>query len=235
MPQVMQSTPTRRRQSGPAFNLHTIADAYRHCREIAQEHGIRRFACLSMFASNGKEAADQLFDTDGWEKKAPQNLGTHGLERMIQHSLESVLPLCWGDGLPCADVCIHAASLVESRAGFAFPVQAERGRTGYFLFLDPQWQLSREAICDLHMQCFALFRVIASLPVQDLVEHPGLSKRELECLKLTANGQTSEDIAKKLGLSVHTANQYLVNSTVKLNAVSRVHAVAKALRLGLID
>ncbi|TGU67737.1 helix-turn-helix transcriptional regulator, partial [Mesorhizobium sp. M1C.F.Ca.ET.144.01.1.1] len=60
-------------------------------------------------------------------------------------------------------------------------------------------------------------------------------KRELECLKLTANGNTSEEIAKLLKLSVHTANQYLTQSTQKLNAVNRNQAVAKALRLGLIE
>ena len=43
------------------------------------------------------------------------------------------------------------------------------------------------------------------------------------------------EIAAQLGLSVHTANQYLTNSAQKLNAVNRMHAVAKALRLGLID
>ena len=58
--------------------------------------------------------------------------------------------------------------------------------------------------------------------------------RELECVRLTANGMTSEQIAAALKLSVHTANQYLTNSTQKLNAANRVHAVAKALKLGLI-
>ena len=64
---------------------------------------------------------------------------------------------------------------------------------------------------------------------------PAISKRELECLSLTANGLTSEEIAAELGLSVHTANQYLTNTAQKLDAVNRMHAVAKALRLGLID
>ena len=54
-------------------------------------------------------------------------------------------------------------------------------------------------------------------------------------LKLTANGYTSEAIARLLKLSVHTANQYLTQCAQKLNAVSRTQAVAKALRLGLID
>ena len=40
-------------------------------------------------------------------------------------------------------------------------------------------------------------------------------------LKLTANGYTSEEIARLLKLSVHTANQYLTNTAQKLNAVNR--------------
>ncbi len=41
-------------------------------------------------------------------------------------------------------------------------------------------------------------------------------------------------IAAMLGLSMHTATQYLTSAAQKLDAVSRTHAVAKALRLGLI-
>ncbi len=62
-----------------------------------------------------------------------------------------------------------------------------------------------------------------------------MSKRERQCLQLTARGKTSDEIAAALGLSIHTANQYLTATTQKLNAVNRMHAVAKALRLGLID
>ena len=69
----------------------------------------------------------------------------------------------------------------------------------------------------------------------DGAKFPTISKRELECLKLTANGYTSEDIARLLKLSVHTANQYLTNTTQKLDAVNRMQAVAKALRMGLIE
>ncbi len=44
-----------------------------------------------------------------------------------------------------------------------------------------------------------------------------------------------EDIARILGLSVHTANQYLTSAGAKLDAVNRMQAVAKAIRLGLIE
>jgi DNA-binding CsgD family transcriptional regulator len=62
-----------------------------------------------------------------------------------------------------------------------------------------------------------------------------LSQRELECLLWTAEGKTSEDIAIILQLSVHTINHYLTAATRKLNAVNRLHAVARAMRLGLLS
>ncbi|MEQ9248232.1 MAG: helix-turn-helix transcriptional regulator, partial [Nitratireductor sp.] len=87
-----------------------------------------------------------------------------------------------------------------------------------------------------HSRCHALFtRFLEHDPLPGGTSGPAISRRELQCLKLTANGLTSDEIAKRLGLSVHTANQYLANTTQKLNAVNRVHAVAKALRKGLID
>ena len=48
-------------------------------------------------------------------------------------------------------------------------------------------------------------------------------------------GASSEDIARILGLSVHTANQYMTSAGAKLDAVNRMHAVAKAMRAGLIE
>ena len=77
-----------------------------------------------------------------------------------------------------------------------------------------------------------------ALPVRTAVTAANMaqhSRCELECLRLTAAGRTSEDIARILGLSVHTANQYLTSAGVKLDAVNRMHAVAKAMRAGLIE
>jgi LuxR family transcriptional regulator, quorum-sensing system regulator BjaR1 len=61
-----------------------------------------------------------------------------------------------------------------------------------------------------------------------------LSKREVECLYWTAAGKTSAEIATILDLSEHTINNYLVAVCQKLNSVNRAHAVAKAMRQGII-
>ena len=95
--------------------------------------------------------------------------------------------------------------------------------------------MPEETLYEIHARCFSLFSAVARIRPNDTGRMRAISKRELECLKLTANGNTSEEIARLLKLSVHTANQYLTQSTQKLNAVNRNQAVAKALRLGLIE
>lgn len=124
---------------------------------------------------------------------------------------------------------------VDGRTGgIAFPLASERGGTGLAVFAT-RMGLNDEALSAAHINCYALFDEFARSRISAEAGLPSLSKRELECLKLTADGLTSDEIARRLGLSVHTANQYLANTTQKLNAVNRMHAVAKALRGGLFD
>lgn len=61
-----------------------------------------------------------------------------------------------------------------------------------------------------------------------------LSRREHECLYWTAAGKTSAEIATILELSEHTINNYLAAVCHKLDSVNRAHAVAKAIRQGII-
>ena len=62
-----------------------------------------------------------------------------------------------------------------------------------------------------------------------------LSIRERECLAWAARGKTAEDIACILDRSVETVRIHLKRACAKLGAVNRVHAVAKACYLGLIE
>jgi DNA-binding CsgD family transcriptional regulator len=61
-----------------------------------------------------------------------------------------------------------------------------------------------------------------------------LDENELEALKLFANGKTSEEIAAALGVSKSMAQHYLRVACRKLGGRNRVHAVAIAVRDGLI-
>lgn len=61
-----------------------------------------------------------------------------------------------------------------------------------------------------------------------------LTARELEVLRWVVAGKTNWEIGKILAVSERTAKFHLGNAFVKLGAVNRSQAVAKALRLGLL-
>jgi ATP/maltotriose-dependent transcriptional regulator MalT len=61
-----------------------------------------------------------------------------------------------------------------------------------------------------------------------------LTPRELEVLRLVAEGLTDGDIAARLVLSKHTVHRHLQNAYAKLGCSSRAAAVAKANRLDLL-
>jgi DNA-binding CsgD family transcriptional regulator len=61
-----------------------------------------------------------------------------------------------------------------------------------------------------------------------------LTPRELEVLGLLAEGASNKVIARRLGVSVHTAKFHVGRLLDKLDAVGRTDAVAHAARLGVI-
>jgi DNA-binding CsgD family transcriptional regulator len=61
-----------------------------------------------------------------------------------------------------------------------------------------------------------------------------LTPRELEVLALLAEGASNKMIARRLGISVHTAKFHVGSLIDKLDAVGRTDAVAHAARLGVI-
>ena len=61
-----------------------------------------------------------------------------------------------------------------------------------------------------------------------------LSDRELEVLRLVADGASNRDIADDLFLAVTTVKKHISNIMSKLNASSRTQAVAEAHTLGLL-
>jgi DNA-binding CsgD family transcriptional regulator len=62
-----------------------------------------------------------------------------------------------------------------------------------------------------------------------------LSTRELEVLALLAEGASNKEIARRLGISVHTAKFHVGSLLDKLDAVGRTDAVAHAARRGVLN
>jgi DNA-binding NarL/FixJ family response regulator len=61
-----------------------------------------------------------------------------------------------------------------------------------------------------------------------------LTARELQVLRLLAEGASNKSIARRLDITPHTAKFHVASIVAKLGATGRTDAVAKAMRLGLV-
>ncbi|MEP9399859.1 helix-turn-helix transcriptional regulator [Mesorhizobium sp. KR2-14] len=222
----------------------TIPDAVRRCRWIAADLNASAFGLFFVSPSVERARLTPCFDSDHpCNSPMAKFISDMSSEELTRHSRMSTTPCWWSSGGKSAaarrfeklDWTTRIAPLLPETDGIAFPVFAERNQCGFVMFFGNDMGLESDQLPEIHARCFTVFTAVARIRADDCDAIPSVSKRELECLKLTANGLTSEEIATRLKLSVHTANQYLTNTTQKLNAVNRMHAVAKALRLGLIE
>jgi DNA-binding CsgD family transcriptional regulator len=72
-------------------------------------------------------------------------------------------------------------------------------------------------------------------PRDRLVNGEIITPRELEVLRLLSEGGSNKTIARRLGISVHTAKFHVASLLDKLDAAGRMDAVTHAARLGVIN
>lgn len=164
-------------------------------------------------------------------------------EAMIEHIEKSLLPLMWNgrDSDSTAETPDFAAFTQRLKphllpfAGVAFPVRLGSVGNGYVVFAAKFMDLASDMIVELHGRSCQLMMELLSLDERRSPAAEALSEREIACLQLAGDGRISEEIAEKLGLSVHTVNAYLGSATIKLDSVNRIQAIAKAIRFGYIS
>jgi DNA-binding CsgD family transcriptional regulator len=221
----------------------TIPEAVRRCRWIAVDVSADEFGVYLLSPSLDLPRLTSLFDASypAVSTATKYVTGSNG-EDLVRHTRVSTLP-CWWSDTECAsqrafvalEQAVRTTSAVPGSPGLAFPVYSERGQCGLVVFYGSAMAMTPEQMLEIHSRCFSLFDAVSMNRGGEAGTLPSISKRELECLKLSAKGLKAEEIAKTLRLSIHTTNQYLANTQSKLNAVNRMHTVAKALRMGLID
>ena len=74
----------------------------------------------------------------------------------------------------------------------------------------------------------------ASVPAPVSIAAAALTARELDVLRLVAEGDANKEIAWKLGISEHTAKVHVASILGKLSAGSRTEAVTIGIRRGLV-
>ncbi|AKK19991.1 transcriptional regulator protein [Candidatus Liberibacter africanus PTSAPSY] len=167
---------------------------------------------------------------------------TYG-DDFLFHFNSGLLPIIW------QSMSIQEENLIESSgnlsvrlergllpfSGIAFPVSLGFHKNGYVVFTAECLMLSNEVIVEAHGACYQVIMDFLALFKKRSSANRNLTERETSCLQLAGDGYTSEEIAEKLGLSIHTVNAYLGSATVKLDSVNRIQAIAKAIRFGYIN
>lgn len=215
---------------------------YRELLELAEGLGASDF-CLATIGSDRQRKLSPLMDAAFPDAAAlTQQLASDTSPAMLRHAGNSTIVAWWAAPQHPAAAeferlrwVVRTVPIGTARAGLVMPLYAGRCEHGMLVLTGTDFVVDDDSLAAAHLQALELFERLLKLRAEMSGNQPKLSRRELECLRLTAEGQTSEEIAASLGLSIHTANQYLGNATQKLDAVNRMHAVAKALRFGLID
>lgn len=139
-------------------------------------------------------------------------------------------------GEPCAVVMLTAYDDEPYIAG-----AIEAGASGYVLknarssevIAAVKAAAAGEAVLSPEVQR-RVVRLLAARRVE-VSERPTLTEREREVLRLVAEGLSNKEVAAALGLSPRTVQTHLQHVMHKLGAASRVDAVVRGLRLGLVD
>lgn len=220
-------------------------DGYDYLRAVANEYGFRHFSLIRF----GLEAEDG-FARQTLFSSLPQSVlrdldddnRANGGGSMSA-ARRTFRPVAWDSILPYPhrpgnDNRSGGAILarVGVTMGVSLPVSSWRAVRGLVLFGGERALPDLPEVARLSLIANGLFDRLVEIDS----DQPGandcrLTIRERQCLTWTSAGKTSAEIAGILGLSEHTINQYITSSGQKLGAVNRTQAVAKAIRLRLID
>lgn len=183
---------------------------------------------LDSFNEDNRSAVEQIIETYG--------------PMLMEHIEDSALPLMFNgardEQTAEAPDFIGFVGRLRGRqldfSGVIFPVRLGAMGNGLVVFTATYLDVSSEMIIDMHHRCHQLMKDLLTLDERKSAPNEVLSPREIACLQMAGDGLISEEIAERLGLSVHTVNAYLAAATTKLDSVNRIQAIAKAIRLGFI-
>ncbi len=167
------------------------------------------------------------------------------IDPAVTHCWKQTRPLVWSPSI-FADhrqqQLYEEASYHGLRTGVTLPIHGPKHEAGMLCFVSsdkPTSALSTQL--ERNLPALALLRDVAfDVGQRFLINYtqtliPKLTPRECECLKWTAQGKSTWEIAKIFGCSEATVNFHMTNIRTKFGVSSRSAAAVKATRMGLID
>jgi LuxR family quorum sensing-dependent transcriptional regulator len=118
--------------------------------------------------------------------------------------------------------------------GFTVPLHGPRGFQGCVAMAGARIELPDHVRPGLHLMALHAFERMRTILRPQPRVSPALTPRELEVLAWVANGKSAWEISEILRIGKRTVDEHAQTAFRKLGAVNRTHAVAIAMRDGLI-
>jgi DNA-binding CsgD family transcriptional regulator len=223
--------------------LESSYDVLHHMRRITHACGFAQFQVLRLVPFGSTRIADiailsswpaeLMKDYDDMEIGAASPVLSRLARSSVPFQFEvDAINAGRSDGKSCQTTALFRR--YGMTRGAYCPVYSPAGGAGAIGYSGTRGPLDAEEMASLQMKSIAIFDRLIELngpPPQ----RTRVSDRERECLLWTAEGKTSFEICKIIGISEHTVNYYLNTAASKLDASNRVQAVAIALRTGILD
>lgn len=170
------------------------------------------------------------------------------IDPVVTHCYNHVTPIRWGQIAPQEKQNLAIRHFMGEawefglKNGVSFPVHSSRGEFALLSLVSERSQANVQAdvthvmpyaqyfIAHMHEAARKIFEQ-QTLPLKRV----RLTDQERQCLVWSAEGKTTWETSVILRLSERTVRFHLHNASKKLNTVSRQHAVARAVSLGLIN
>lgn len=241
---AVDNTTTRRSglTAGPAAEFGE--DIRKELEELTELYRFKFFALATVPSDGGRLFTDDVLFSS-WPAELIHQFDELNLAGgIIDYVMHSTMPLQldldeFAKVVP-AEIAEQTQRLLGSYGisrSVIFPVHNKDGSKAKVTFEGNRDFVDEHDVATLHLRSISLFTryvdMVARKPEERHVRF--LTVRERECLKWISTGRTSIEVAGIMGLSEHTVTHYLTNAANKLNATNRVHAVAIALRLNLLE
>jgi LuxR family transcriptional regulator, quorum-sensing system regulator LasR len=234
----------------PELICHTTVESWRdHIFKLGNDLGYEH-TLLAIFPDrNAPVEAEFAFLHSNyslaWRSKYDKERMGH-VDPTVTHCATKSTPLIWSPSIFSArrqkemyeEACGHGI-----RSGVTLPIHGPNREFGILCFVSDtnlDRHFRKDAIHNIpELSCLRDFIFETSLqfmkPAVPSNEMVRLTRRELECLKWSATGKSSWDIAKILHCSESAVNFHFSNIRSKFDTSSRRQAIVKAIRLGIIS
>lgn len=246
------------RRGTPWEGPHSVIEQdVREIREAPDQQALeRKFAAVLQDLRIGtfNYGAGQLVPGEGptieryWTNMEPAWLeryverGYQRLDRLVAAGLVRVTPFFFDDVF-CVPPLLPEQQEMETmfpfHRGVVVPMHSPFGRFGMVSaasILPPdEWERTKFAcMASISLVALSAHQRSEELAAIQEASQVSLSEREIETLKWSAYGKTSEEIAMIMGITERTVRKHVGSAMSKLNVKSRVQAVAQAMAAGLV-